>query len=260
MNNIETKRQSYAIAITSMAQVKDVRVTKAFASVPRELFLTSIINPALIYEDILVPLYPEKGINNGQPSLHALCIDKAAIQPGEKILHIGCGSGYYSAILAELTTSTGSVVAWDIETSLATAAANNLAQWLNVRVACRSGTEAPIPKSDFIYISAGCSQPLQIWLDALSDNGGRLIFPLTPGAKAGDMLKITKYNDTYKAQFFCPCRFIPCSGTHNIEMESRLVAAYARGDRDRVCALYLNVAINPKICWVAGDNWWLGTK
>ncbi|HWE07013.1 MAG TPA: hypothetical protein VG274_09910, partial [Rhizomicrobium sp.] len=59
-------------------------------------------DPRVLYHDVVVALDEDNEINNGQPSLWARVFDELNTQPGERILHIGCGSGYYSAILAEI--------------------------------------------------------------------------------------------------------------------------------------------------------------
>ncbi len=97
--------------------VQDPRIEAAFAAVPREDFagpppwrigsgglfgLTSSDDPARLYEDVLVAIDAGRGINNGQPSLHAQAIGALALKEGETLLHIGAGAGYYTAILAEL--------------------------------------------------------------------------------------------------------------------------------------------------------------
>ncbi len=53
-------------------------------------------DPVVLYQDVLVALAPERGVNNGSPSLHALWLDRLAPQAGERVVHIGAGTGYYS--------------------------------------------------------------------------------------------------------------------------------------------------------------------
>src|ERR1017187_5152423 len=217
--DLAAHREGYAAAITSGRGIHDARIERAFATVPREVFLgdgpwsiftpagyveTSTADPSSIYDDVVVALSREKRINNGQPSLHARCMAAADVQSGERVLHIGCGSGYYTAILAELTTTAGTVVAWDVEPHLASAASENLRHCPNVSVSCRSGTSEAVPPSDVIYVSAGCTRPMEAWVDALS-LGGRLLFPLTPGWEFGAMLKVTRRELGLEAQFIFAC-------------------------------------------------------
>ena len=63
-------------------------------------------DPARLYDDVLVAIDLARGINNGQPSLHALAMEALAPAGGETVIHIGAGAGYYSAILAELVGPT----------------------------------------------------------------------------------------------------------------------------------------------------------
>ena len=267
-------RSRYAKAITSAAGVDDDRISQAFAKVPREQFLgrgpwmilspegyveSKTADPAFLYDDIVVALSPEKRINNGQPSLHARCLSAARIRPSEKVLHIGCGAGYYSAIISELVTSAGTVAAWDVEPTLVNLARRNLRRWENVTVSLRSGTALPIPESDVIYVCAGCTQPLRAWADALSD-GGRLLFPLTPGWDYGGMLMITRAADRFKARFVCKCSFIPCIGGSSNADEAMVREAFASGNMERVSSLQFGNGRRRENAWLVGDGWWLSTS
>ena len=111
-------RRAYAKQVLAAANVSDARLEAAFATVKREDFLgpgpwpilrwmtqyvpTPDADPVHLYTNDLVGIVPEKRINNGQPSLHAILIHAAAPRSGEHAVHIGAGVGYYSAILAEL--------------------------------------------------------------------------------------------------------------------------------------------------------------
>lgn len=270
VNTIDA-RSEYAKAIASAPGVDDPRVIHALETVPREQFLgagpwmilsregyveSATADPRLLYDDIVVALAPDKRINNGQPSLHARSLSAARILPGERVLHIGCGSGYYSAILSELVSSSGVVDAWDVEASLVDAARRNLWQWTNAAVNLRSGTAPPFPESDIIYVCAGCTQPLFGWVSALSD-GGRLLFPLTPGWDYGGMLMITRDSDRYRARFVCRCSFIPCTGGSNVADEAALREAFAAGDMDCVSELKFGDGTGRDDAWLVGDGWWL---
>jgi len=267
-------RKRYAAVIASSTGVDDARVVQAFATVPREDFVgpgpwmilgrdgylqSAGADPALVYDDIVVALAADKKINNGQPSLHARCISAARIRRGERVLHIGCGAGYYSAILSELVDSSGAVAAWDVDPNLAERARRNLRPWTNTSVAVRSGTLPPIPESDVIYVCAGCTQPLRAWVDALSE-GGRLLFPLTPGWDYGGMLMITRESGEYRAGFICKCSFIPSVGGSNPSKEGALRDAFATRDMEYVSSLHFGNGARDADTWFAGDDWWLSAS
>jgi protein-L-isoaspartate(D-aspartate) O-methyltransferase len=106
-------------------------------------------------------LEEESGINNGQPALHALCLAALSVKEGESVVHIGAGTGYYTAVLAELTGVTGKVFAYEIAQSLAQRATRNLADLPNVAVYQRSGTEGLLPDCEAIYV---VREPRHRWI------------------------------------------------------------------------------------------------
>jgi protein-L-isoaspartate(D-aspartate) O-methyltransferase len=209
-----------------------------------------------------VALAEEKQINNGQPVLHAVSMAMLNPQPGETVVHIGAGTGYYTAILASLVAPGGKVFAYEIEPALAERAAANLADLPDVTVYPRSGAEAPLPSCNVIYVNAGATAPLDVWLDALLP-GGRLLFPLTsdgPGGTPGPgaMLLVTRTPAALNARFIMPVMFIPCMGARDPEIGKRLAAAFQRGDMKNVCSLRRNSSPD-ETCWFSGQGWWLST-
>src|SRR5207253_10114897 len=176
-------RHFYADLVTTGAgAAKNERLKEAFASTPREFFVgpgpwkvfaggnyveTPSDDPAFLYQDVVVALAPERRINNGQPVLHAINLAALNVKQGVMVFNVGAGTGYYTALLARLTGETGSVVAYEVEHDLAQKAIRNLSDISNVTVQERSGSEAPLPGCDAIYVNAGATAPLDVWLDAL---------------------------------------------------------------------------------------------
>jgi protein-L-isoaspartate(D-aspartate) O-methyltransferase len=250
------------------------KLITAFASTPRERFVgggpwrvftrigyiqTPSADPALLYQDIMVALKPEAQINNGQPSLHALCIATLGVKEGETVVHVGAGTGYYSAILATLTGPTGRVLAYEIDEELAAQATSNLSVHSTVEVLHRSGTEGPLPACDVIYVNAGATEPLKAWTDPLRP-GGRLLFPLTPAQGVGFMLLVTRTTSgRLGAQFVCSTMFTPCTGARDDETAKRLSEAFASGGIGTVRSLQRDSSPDAT-CWFAGRGWWLSTS
>ncbi len=264
-------RTLYAREVVARYGVRDSAVEAAFAKVPREAFLgpppwstgaggsgsswSATSDPTALYQDVLVALDRSKGINNGQPSLHALCIAALRLTRSDHVLHAGAGAGYYTAILAELA---GSVDAYEIEPALAARAAANLAPWPNVTVHAESATGRALPAADAIYVSAGASHPDSSWLEALRDRG-RLVFPLTGDEGWGGMLLVERLGSAFAARFISNCGFIPCVGLRDPLTAARLTAVFQAGGQDRVRSLSLEKPSGATV-WFAGDGWYLSTE
>lgn len=193
MDRLEAHKLFFAQLVTANAGVPatEQNLIQAFASTPRENFVgggpwqvftrvgyvqTPTDDPALLYQDITVALKSEEQINNGQPTLHAVCLATLGVKEGEVVVHIGAGTGYYTALLAKLTGPTGAVFAYEIDRDMAERATKNLAEYSNVTVHHRSGAEGEFPTCDIVYVNAGATAPLDVWLDSLRA-GGRLLFP-----------------------------------------------------------------------------------
>jgi protein-L-isoaspartate(D-aspartate) O-methyltransferase len=273
-DRIVERRQAYAAEITRRAGVSDPRIEAAFAAVPREDFagpppwrigsgglfgLSSSDDPARLYEDVLIAIDAERGINNGQPSLHAQSIAALQLKEGETVAQIGAGAGYYTAILAELVGPKGKVIAYEIEPDIAARAAANLARYPQVEVRARSGVE-DLPLADAIYVNAAASHPLRAWLDALKP-GGRLVFPLQAARSSGAMLLVTRQEggDAWPARFLSGVVFIACEGAQDPAMARKLEEAFRRAGSERVRSLRFGVGPS-RADWLRGDGWALSTE
>lgn len=274
MSSIQEHRSFYANLVVKTAGASDERLIAAFASVERERYVgggpwsvlvnssyipTEISDPRILYQDIVIGLATERNINNGQPTLHARCLVACAPSVGNTIVHIGAGTGYYTAILDALVGSAGHVFAYEIEPDIANKARENLRHLSNVEVIAASASEGALPNADIIYVNAGATRPLATWLDALKV-GGRLIFPLTPNQGWGVMLLVTRLTpEHYTARPLVPVQFIPCIGARD-NAESEILAKTIRS-RAIFAANSLHRGATPDstACCV-GKDWWLSTS
>jgi protein-L-isoaspartate O-methyltransferase len=103
-----------------------------------------------------------------------MLIGRADAQPGEHAVHIGAGTGYYTAILAHMVGGTGRVTAIEYDAGLAERLAANFAGQPNVCAMHGDGAHLDFDPADVIYVNAGATRPAALWLDRLND-GGRLI-------------------------------------------------------------------------------------
>ena len=270
---LQAQRDAYARLIVPGEGVFCERLRTVFASVKRENFvgpgpwqiygghgdITKLsADPRRLYQDVLVALAPERGINNGQPSLHAVCLAACAPATGQKVLHIGAGTGYYTAILAALVGPQGSVDAYELEPDLAARAQHNLAHLAQVCVHNRSACEGQLPLADLIYVNAGATHPLPLWLDALCI-GGKLVFPLTTDSGHGCMLLVHRQGaPTYAATALLRVEFIPCQGARNAVASLALENALARRPTRLIKSLHRG-SLPDATAWCVGEGWWLST-
>ncbi|RVC55815.1 methyltransferase domain-containing protein, partial [Mesorhizobium sp. M00.F.Ca.ET.038.03.1.1] len=237
-DELKIVRRAYAKQITAAVGIVDERVEPAFAEVPREDFLgpgpwpifrmrkayvpTPTADPVYLYTDEIVGIIPERHINNGQPSLHAILLSQAAPRAGEHMVHVGAGAGYYSAIMANLVAASGKVTAIEFEPDLAARAKANLTPYRNVSVVQGDGSSAAFDSADVIYVNAGATRPADIWLDRLND-GGRLILPLTTDLGftssnwsnmhlRGAVFLVTRRGEELHARWISPVAIFPCEG------------------------------------------------
>lgn len=234
--DLEKIRSDFARGMMLASGSGDPRLERAFELVPRELFVgappwrvidvrnsaeETTADPRRLYDNVLVALDEEKGINNGEPALHAAWIGAVAPKPGETVSHVGAGTGYYSAILGVLVLPHGAVHAFEIEPALAERARLNLAAFPDVEVVKGDATALPLPASDIIYVNAGVVAPPAAWLRAL-EPGGRLIFPWRPTHDVALSLLVTRRKGGFEAKQLMPSWFIPCVGAGRVERMAKL--------------------------------------
>ncbi|MBN9488537.1 MAG: methyltransferase domain-containing protein [Alphaproteobacteria bacterium] len=282
---LEIVRRAYAKQILAAARTVDPRLGAAFGTVRREDFLgpgpwqmlrwsagfsygyatTPDADPVYLYTDDVVAILPERRLNNGQPSLHAHLIHEAAPQTGEHVVHIGTGSGYYTALLAHLAGPSGRVTGIEYDPGLAARARANLASQPQVEIKEGDGTLVPFDAADVIYVNAGCTQPVAHWLDRLAD-GGRLILPLTSNqgfggvapermASAGAVFRIERRGADYVVRWISAVAIFPCAGSRDEASERTLAEAFAKGGWQKVTRLYRDQPIPEEHCWLSGPGW-----
>jgi protein-L-isoaspartate(D-aspartate) O-methyltransferase len=248
---LEEARILYARMMAAASGSTDPRLERIFELVPREAFLspgpwhikvehrlieTPSADPALLYQNALVVLDQHKGINNGEPFLHASWIGAVAPQPGETVTQVGAGGGYYTAILSMLVLPDGKVFTHELDEPLAVAARRNLTPFENVTVLHQDAVEAVIEPSDIVYVNAGVVAPPRSWLTALN-RGGRIMFPWRPAQDIGlGVLARAEHAGSepigFSIRILGSAWFIPCEGasdeTATIRMPTAREARLAR--------------------------------
>ncbi|MDH3700539.1 MAG: methyltransferase domain-containing protein [Alphaproteobacteria bacterium] len=276
-DELDIIRRAYAAHVLAAAGVRNERLEAAFITVPREKFLgpgpwsilswqqdyvvTPSDDPAYLCADVLVGIEIDTDIrlNNGKPSFHALLIDHANPAAGDHVVHIGAGTGYFTAILAALAGPAGRVTAIEYELDLARRAARNLADCEHVTVVEGDGTTADFDAADVVYVNAGATHPAAIWLDRLKE-GGRLILPLTAGkgfGKRGAVFRIGRTGDRYSATWLSGVAIYPCAGARDDAAEAALLRAFEKKGWEFVQSLHRHNDIPAEGCWLWADGWCL---
>lgn len=218
---LEQCRHFYSEELRIVAGLESPDLVSAFARVPREQYLgappwkfssgsslkqfsyRTTSSVCDVYHDVFVALRSERFLNNGQPSMIARLLAALKLSPGKRVFHCGCGTGYYTAIMAEVVGSKGSVVAAEIDSALAEIAVTNLMNYDHVKVLNRDGADVNPDSCDAILVNAGVTHPHPAWLDGLSE-GGVLVLPLSVGRNLGVndamVLGITRRQDQFAAE------------------------------------------------------------
>ncbi len=286
-DDLVAARRWYAEDLRVTVPIQSAALVEAFARVPRELFVgpapwhilspriggldtTQLAyrtiedsNPRLLYHDLLIALDKARRINNGQPSFWAMNFDAIAVAPGESVLHVGCGTGYYTAILAEMAGPEGSVIALEVDDALAPRATAALSGWRNVSVQHVDGATFVPGAVDVIVVNAGMTHPLPQWLDSLNAHG-RLLLPLTvdgpiEGSGFGATFLISRNGNAFAARPVCPTGIINFTGARDSAASARLEIAFRqrRGSLASMRSLRRDVHDEGDACWLHGDGFCL---
>jgi protein-L-isoaspartate(D-aspartate) O-methyltransferase len=286
MSDLDTARRLYAEDIRVKAALRSDALVEAFATVPREHYLgpgpwlikkggrgllhrlderlrgeyrlTADADPRRIYRDVHVAIDAKRGLNNGRPGRLALWLDLLDLRAGERALHVGCGVGYYTAIMAEVVGPGGQVIGFEVDAGLATRARRNLAHLDHVEVLHADGGGRNVGGADAVFVNAGSTRARSVWLDCLRP-GGRLIVPLTADDGRGALLKVTFDGRAYAARFVSSARVFHCAGGRDAESGRRLLGALRREDRTDVRSLRRDRHRAETTCWLHLDGCCIST-
>jgi protein-L-isoaspartate(D-aspartate) O-methyltransferase len=188
--------------------IRDQRVLDAMLRIPRHLFVPTEYR-SQAYGDHPIPI--AEGQTISQPFIVAVSLQALALTGSESVLEVGTGSGYQTALLAELACNVYSVerhatLAHSAETILAQQGLNN------VRVVIGDGSHGLSEFAPYgaILVSAAAPSVPQSLLDQLSDNG-RMIVPVGP-PHAQELQLVRKQDGKPVVKTLEGCRFVPLIG------------------------------------------------
>jgi protein-L-isoaspartate(D-aspartate) O-methyltransferase len=201
-------RAREALVAGLRAEIGDGRVLDAIARVPREAFVPAPFQHSA-YENIPLPIGYGQTIS--QPLIVALMTQALQLTGNEKVLEIGTGSGYQTAILAQLARH---VVSVERIGPLAERAREVLRQLGYTNVEVHAGGEglgwpAGAPYDAILVTAAAPEIPREL-LDQLGP-GGRLVIPVG-GRDLQELVRIVKTPEGARRHNLGPCRFVPLLG------------------------------------------------
>jgi len=197
--------------------IRSGEVAEAFRTVPRHLFLPEV-DPAKAYVDEAIPVkWSADGrplSSSSQPAIMAIMLEQLRLEPGQRVLEIGTGTGYNAALLAHIVGPTGSVTTVDIDDELALAARQRLhdAGYRSIVVATGDGAAgwpdgAPY---DRIVATASVRDLAPAWTGQLSA-GGRLLVPLSLRG-VQQAVAFERAGDHLASASVVACGFMPLAG------------------------------------------------
>lgn len=206
---VERLREHYKIG--------DERVLDVMARLPRHLFVPEAIR-SQAYNDMALPIVGGQTIS--QPFIVAKMTELLELTGTEKVLEIGSGSGYQTAVLASLVRR---VFAVERLPALAATAEERLAELglRNVTLKADDGTEGwnAYAPYDAILVAAGgpdVPAPLVEQLRTL----GRLVIPVGSDQRSQELIRVVRTETGQRTENFGPCAFVPLIGEHGWESKN----------------------------------------
>jgi protein-L-isoaspartate(D-aspartate) O-methyltransferase len=277
-DDIGPARRWFAEELRHTANVRSPAVAEAFGTVPREHFAgpgpwrvlspmrgrdywtTDDADPRRLCHDILVAIDETRRLNNGQPSPWASLIDQLGLTLGERVVHVGAGLGYYSAIMAEIVGSGGRVTAIEIDPVLAERARANLSRaWRQANVVAADGfalgrksrsTPSSSTPASRTFRPAGslarCGERAASGSPDQRQPVGRVPYHRAPRLALSGPLRLAH-------------RHHPVIGGRNADAEARLAVALATADFTEVKSLRRPPEEPDDACWLKGEGWWRST-
>lgn len=191
--------------------ITDERVLTAMNAVPRHIFVTEGLQPRA-YGDHALPIAANQTIS--QPFIVARMTELLNVGPTTRVLEIGSGSGYQTAILACLV---GQVFALERLNELVNSSQSKLRQLglKNVVIQCFDGTlgwNAHAPYDGILVAAGGPSVPEPL-MEQLRV-GGCLVVPVGPTPDKQELYRVRRTHEGYETEKHGPCAFVPLIGRY----------------------------------------------
>jgi protein-L-isoaspartate(D-aspartate) O-methyltransferase len=211
MDEYQIPRERMIALLREHYRIRDEKVLQAMSEVPRHLFVPEALK-SQAYKDNALPIASKQTIS--QPFIVARMTELLELNPQSKVLEIGAGSGYQTAILSKLAS-----VIYSIErVPVLVKEAQEKFQRFNIKnvtLTCSDGTlgwqtYAPF---DAILVAAGSPTIPQPLLNQLKI-GGKLVLPVGEDQKTQKLIRVTRTERDFVTEDFGACAFVPLIGKH----------------------------------------------
>ncbi|WGD50777.1 rRNA adenine N-6-methyltransferase family protein [Bradyrhizobium sp. CB1650] len=244
MSDLAAARARYVELIARRERISSPRLLDALATVAREDFLprgpwrikseaapsyrlTPDADPVHLYDNVLVAIDARRKLDTGLPSLWAHFIDVLDVGPKQRVVQVGCGLGYFSAVLSKMVGPKGKVHAVECDERLARRAAGYLEPFGNVDVIHGDGCADIGGSADVIIVHAGFAHPQPLWLQSLRPRG-RLLVPLTQRDREGAAIRILRKAGGFEAEAVQQIRIFPGRGRGTTALDDRVADWWER--------------------------------
>jgi protein-L-isoaspartate(D-aspartate) O-methyltransferase len=204
-DSLERQREEMVRTQLAARGIRDLRVLDAMGKVPRHEFVPETFRQDA-YEDHPLPIGEEQTIS--QPYIVAAMLEHLAVQGDERVLEIGTGSGYVTALLSLLSAEVYSV---ERHALLAASAESTLRRlgYRNVKIRVGDGSQgwAEYAPFDAILVSAATPE-MPPMLFAQLREGGRMMVPVGPSSSQ-ELQLISKVDGQPEVEVLEGCRFVP---------------------------------------------------
>jgi protein-L-isoaspartate(D-aspartate) O-methyltransferase len=264
-----------AAAIERHTGLRDRRLLDAFASVPRERFIgpppwrvaagatdgasgprcADTNDLARVYDNVSIALDERRQLFNGAPGTIAPWIAALAPQPGERVFHVGCATGYHTVVLALLVGPAGPVTGVDSDADLVERGRRACEPFANVTLGVGDGRTYDPGEFDVAMVSAGVPAIPELWLDRLSRNRGRMVVPLAvpmlgaSGLSTGIVFLVERTGDEYAARVIGGAMIYSTTGRSSLKARRELMRSLQDHTVHEVRSLRRDLHPRSRTCW-----------
>ncbi len=227
-NSSDALRQEMVDRLKNLGIVKSAPVEEALRAVPRHVFVPHVdARTAYTDQPVIMRWQGSEPISSASaPGIVALMLELLDLQPGQRVLEIGAGTGYNAALIGQLVGEQGQVVTIDLDDEIVQEARAHVQAVgaENVRVICGDGALGWVESApyDRVILTASISDIAPAWHEQLA-HGGRLVVPLqlwnfysklmqSPPMVDQFLLAFEWTGEHFESLALLPCSFVPLRG------------------------------------------------